>query len=147
MWKLHLHYRDLIQGISTWLINLNSWSTQVNATVKLGFEPRTYLKLELFIIHTPCALHDISCAGHSHTTLVICISVVTPAVQNTYKPCRSRKYIWGHVPMHAIFAVFISFSYLFCLGHLSLSGPQTKTEDRETLLLSSGSSPIAWRRS
>ena len=29
--------------------------------------------------------------------------------------------------MHAIFAVFINFSYLFYLGHLSLSGLQTKT--------------------
>ena len=26
-----------------------------------------------------------------------------------YKPCRSRKCIWGHIPMHEIFAVFIFF--------------------------------------
>ena len=35
--------------------------------------------------------------------------VVKPAVLNTYKRCRSRKCIRGHIPMHAILAVFIYF--------------------------------------
>ena len=35
-------------------------------------------------------------------------TVVTPAVQNTYKRCRSRKCIRWHIPVHAIFAVFLS---------------------------------------
>ena len=55
------------------------------------------------------------------------LSVVKPAVQNTYKRCRSRKCIRWHIPVHAIFAFFIYFSYLFYLGHLSLLGLQTKT--------------------
>ena len=33
-------------------------------------------------------------------------AVVTPVVPNTYKPCRSRNCIRGHIPMYAIFAVF-----------------------------------------
>ena len=37
------------------------------------------------------------------------VSVVTPAVQNTYKRCRSRKCIRWHIPVHAIFAVFYVF--------------------------------------
>ena len=49
-------------------------------------------------------------------------TVVKPAVQNTYKCCRSRKYIRWHIPMHAIF------SYLSYLGHPSLLGLQTKTK-------------------
>ena len=35
--------------------------------------------------------------------------VITPAVQNMYKRCRSRKCIRGHIPMRAIFAVLIYF--------------------------------------
>ena len=34
--------------------------------------------------------------------------VVRPAVLNTYKRCRSRACIRWHIPMHAIFAVFLS---------------------------------------
>ena len=41
--------------------------------------------------------------------------------------CRSTKYIRWHIPVHAIFAIFYPFSYLFYLGHLSLLGLQTKT--------------------
>ena len=54
-------------------------------------------------------------------------TVVKPVVQNTYKRCRSWKCIQGHVPMHAIFAVFIYFSCLSYLGHTSLLRLQTKT--------------------
>ena len=32
--------------------------------------------------------------------------VIKPAVQNTFKPCRSRKYIQGHIPMHDIYLYF-----------------------------------------
>ena len=53
--------------------------------------------------------------------------------------CRSRKYIWCHIPVHAIFCHFLNlFSYLFYLGHFSLTA---------TLLLSVRSSPITWRYS
>ena len=55
------------------------------------------------------------------------LPVHKPAVQNIYKRCRSRKCIRWHIPVHAIFAVFIYFSCLFYLGHLSLLGHQTKT--------------------
>ena len=72
--------------------------------------------------------------------------VVKPAVQNTYKPFRSRKCIWGHVPMHEIFAAFIYF-FIPVLSRSSFtsSTPDKKPEDRATLLLSSCSSPITRR--
>ena len=35
-----------------------------------------------------------------HTT------VIKPAVDNTYKCCRSRKCIWGHIPMHCHLYLF-----------------------------------------
>ena len=54
-------------------------------------------------------------------------AVVTPAVQNTYKPCRSRKCIRGHIPMHAIFAVF----YLFFLPDLSRLSFTSRTPDKD----------------
>ena len=53
-------------------------------------------------------------------------SIVQPLRQRS-NCCRSRKCIWGHIPMHAIFAVFYLFSYLSYLGHLSLLGLETKT--------------------
>ena len=71
--------------------------------------------------------------------------VVPPVVQNTYKPCRYRKCIRVHIPMHAIFAIFIFFSYQSYLGHTSLLGLQTKPEDRATLSRSSRSSPTTRR--
>ena len=40
--------------------------------------------------------------------------------------CRSRKCIWGRIPMYAIFAVFYQI-FLPVLRHFSLSGLQTKT--------------------
>ena len=59
-----------------------------------------------------------------------CMSVVKPAVQNTYKRYRSRKCIRWHIPVHAIFAVF----YLFFL--LVLSRPpftsRTPNKDQKT---------------
>ena len=63
----------------------------------------------------------------AHQRLYVCSTVHKPAVQNIYKRCRSRKCIRWHIPVHAIFAVFIYFSCLFYLGHLSLLGHQTKT--------------------
>ena len=54
-------------------------------------------------------------------------TVVKPAFQNTYKHCRSRKCIRGHIPMYKIFAVFNYFSYLSYPGHPSCLGLQTKT--------------------
>ena len=62
----------------------------------------------------------------------------------TYKCYRSRKCIRWHIPVHAIFAVFMYFSFLFYVGHLSLLGLQ-RPEDRATLLLSACSCPITWR--
>ena len=59
-------------------------------------------------------------ASISHTQ-----SISQPS--KTYKCCRSRKCIRWHIPVHAIFAGFIYFSYLVYLGHLSLLGHQTKT--------------------
>ena len=58
-------------------------------------------------------------------------TVVKPAVQNTYKHCRSRKCIRWHIPVHAIFAVFnlflpvLSRSVIFYC-HLLLLELQTK---------------------
>ena len=54
-------------------------------------------------------------------------TVVKPVVQNTYKPCRSRKCIRGHIPMHAIFAVFI---YIF-IPVLSRSYFTSRTPDKD----------------
>ena len=58
------------------------------------------------------------------------LTVVKPAVQNTYKRCRSRKCIRWHIPVHAIFAIF----YLFFL--LVLSRPSftfwTPNKDQKT---------------
>ena len=78
------------------------------------------------------------------TLLSLLSSVVKPAVQNAYRPCRSRKCIWGHIPMHAIFAVFIYF-FIPVLSRPSFTFRTPKTR-RITLLLSSRPSPIAWRR-
>ena len=55
------------------------------------------------------------------------ITVVKPAVQNMYKPCRSRKYIRGHIPMHAFFAVFI----YFFIHVLSRSCFTSRTPDKD----------------
>ena len=54
-----------------------------------------------------------------------------PVVQNMCKPCRSSKCIWDHIPMHE--TCLYLFPYLFCLGHPSRLGLQTKTT-RATLL-------------
>ena len=61
-------------------------------------------------------------------------SVVTPVVQNTYKLCRYRKCIRGHVPMHAIFAV-IYFSYLSYLGTSMTPDKDQKIEKLFSFLL------------
>ena len=55
------------------------------------------------------------------------LTVVKPAVQNTYKRCRSRKYIRWHIPVHAIFAVF----YLFFLPFLSRSPFTSRTPNKD----------------
>ena len=81
-------------------------------------------------------------------------AVVKPAVQNTYKCCRSRKCILWHIPVHAIFAVFYLFFLLvLCRPSFTSRTPNKdqKTEelfyDRGTLLLSARSSPITRRHS
>ena len=63
--------------------------------------------LAIFVVtttarQTDLLLHPYTCTWGNN-------AVVKPAVQNTYKPCRSRKCIRGHILMHAIFAVFIYF--------------------------------------
>ena len=55
------------------------------------------------------------------------VAAVRPPVQNTYKPCRSRKCTRGHFPMHAIFAVF----YLFFLPVLSRPSFTSRTPDKD----------------
>ena len=52
--------------------------------------------------------------------------VVKPA-QNMNKAYRSRKCIWGHIPMHAIFAVFI----YFFIPVLSRSYFTSRTPDKD----------------
>ena len=48
-------------------------------------------------------------------------------VQYMFKPCRYRKCIRSHIPMHTIFAAFIYLSYLFYSGcTLCLRTPKTK---------------------
>ena len=69
------------------------------------------------------------------------ISVVKPVVQNAYKRCRSGKCIQGHIPMHAIFTVFIYFFIPVLSRPFSLLGLQTKTRR------SSNSSTAQWFKS
>ena len=61
--------------------------------------------------HIPCVVLAFSMCVPWVVQVFPCIhhTVVTPTVQNMYKCCRSRKCIWGNIPMHAIFAVFIYF--------------------------------------
>ena len=60
--------------------------------------------------------------------LILCsVPVVKPAVQNTYNAYRSRKCIRGHIPVHAIFAIFI---YLF-IPVLSRSYFTSRTPDKD----------------
>ena len=54
-------------------------------------------------------------------------AVVKPAVQNTYKRCRSRKCIRWHIPVHAIFAVF----YLIFLPVLSRPSFTSRTPNKD----------------
>ena len=60
---------------------------------------------------------------HPHT-------VVKPAVQNTYKRCRSRKCILWHIPVHAIFAIFHLF-FLLVLSRPSFTS-RTPNKDQKT---------------
>ena len=55
------------------------------------------------------------------------LSVVKPAVQNTYKRCKSRECIRWHIPVHAIFAVF----YLFFLPALSRPSFTSRTPNKD----------------
>ena len=57
-------------------------------------------------------------------------SVVKPAVQNTYKRCRSRNCIWWHIPVHAIFAVFYPF-FIPVLPRSSFTS-RTPNKDQKT---------------
>jgi hypothetical protein len=62
--------------------------------------------------------------------LQLLYAVVKPAVQNTYKRCRSRKCIRWHIPVHAIFAVFIYF-FIPALSRPSFTS-RTPNKDQKT---------------
>ena len=61
--------------------------------------------------------------------------------------CKSRKCIWGHIPMHEIFSIYIYF-FIPVLSRPSFTfrTPDEDQKDRATLLLSSRSNPITWGR-
>ena len=59
--------------------------------------------------------------------LLIIYTVIKPAVQIPYKPCRYRKYIWDNIPMHAIFCCF----YLLFHTVLSRSYFTSRTPDKD----------------
>ena len=54
--------------------------------------------------------------------MVTFISIVKPAVQNMYKPYRSRKYIRERIPVHEIFGIF-SFFFISVLSRPSFTSP------------------------
>ena len=75
-------------------------------------------------------------------------AVVKSAVQNTYKPCRSRKCIRWHIPVHAIFAVFHLLFLLLVLFRPSFtSRTPNKDQKRGTPPHSARLSPITRRHS
>ena len=63
----------------------------------------------------------------NHISSNVVDSVLKLAVQNTCKAYRSRKCIQGHIPMHAIFAVFI----YFFIHVLSRSCFTSRTPDKD----------------
>ena len=92
------------------------------------------LRLKLKILSDKLAIFT----AYDESSFNIIKSVVKLAVQTTYKPCRSRKFIRGQFPMHEIFAILSRPSF-------TSRTPGPGPEDRTTLLLSSRSSPITWR--
>ena len=73
----------------------------------------------------------------------LCIPVVTPAVQLL----QIQEVHLGPQSNACNFCrFFYQFSYLFYLGHFHFQDSKQRPENKSTLLLSSGSSPIARRR-
>ena len=74
----------------------------------------------------------------NHWTGLVDWTVIKPAVQNMYKPCRSRKCIQGHIPMHKIFAVFFFYFFIPVLSRPSFTArtPKTRRKSKSSTFLS-----------
>ena len=77
-------------------------------------------------IQSPSAIVRVFCLMFRPSTIQD-LAVVKPAVQNTYKPCRSRSASGATFQCMQILPFLSIFSYLSYLDHTSLLGLQTKT--------------------